>query len=52
MQTELDELLDIEIHCNTIYKGKFYKIKMITISAEKITESEYHDTKKELKYEL
>ena len=52
MQTELEEILDIEIHCNTIYKGKYYKIKMVTISAEEITESEYNNTKKELNNEL
>lgn len=52
MQTELDELLNIEIHCNIIYKGKYYKIKMITISAEEITELEYNNTEKELNNEL
>ena len=52
MQSSLDELLDLQIYCNTIYKGKYYKIKMVTISAEEITESEYNNTKKELNNEL
>ena len=29
MQTELDELLDLVLYCNTIYKGKYYKIKIL-----------------------
>ena len=49
MQSSLDELLDLQIYCNTIYKGKYYKIKMNVVYVEEISESEYHTIKKEIK---
>ena len=47
-QSSLDELLDLQIYCGTIYKGKYYKIKMNAIYVEEISESEYHTIKKEI----
>ena len=46
MQNSLDELLDLQIYCNTIYKGKYYKIKMNVVYVEEISESEYNANKK------
>lgn len=50
-ESDLNEILDMQICCNIIYKGKYYKIKMSVFSVEEISESEYNNTK-ELKNEL
>ena len=51
IESDLNEILDMQIYCNTIYKGKYYKIKMSVFSVEEISETEYNNTK-ELKNEF